>query len=74
MSSSSVPSDDKEKLTEAAELSAVEKAKLYDAIGYTGDETSYSEYTAEYINWKIKFLLKKFEISLKNGEYKSPEK
>lgn len=49
MTSSSVPKDDKEKLSEAAELSTQEKAKLYDAIGYTGDETSYSEYPVQVI-------------------------
>lgn len=43
-SSASVPTDDKEKLSEAADLSAQEKEKLFDAIGYTGDETSYSGY------------------------------
>ena len=44
--SSSVPKDDKEKLTEAVNLSKEEKVKLFDAIGYTGEET-YSEYPAD---------------------------
>lgn len=45
-SSSSVPKADKEKLSEAVDLSKDEKSKLYDAIGYTGEE-SYSEYPPE---------------------------
>ena len=45
-SSSKVPSADKEKLSEAVDLSIEEKGKLFDAIGYTGEET-YSEYPSE---------------------------
>lgn len=44
--SSSVPKDDKEKISEAVDLSEEEKAKLFDAIGYT-EEKSYSEYPVE---------------------------
>ncbi len=72
VSGSAVAKADKEKISEAMELSREEKAKLFDAIGYTGEE-SYSEYPAEYVNWKVKFILKKFEVSLKNGEYKTQE-
>ena len=45
--STSSGDDDKAKLSEAIDLSAQEKIKLYDAIGYSGDEMDYSEYPSE---------------------------
>jgi vacuolar protein sorting-associated protein 13A/C len=73
MSSSGASKEDQDKLTEVVNLSKDEKHKLYDAIGYNEEET-YSQYPAEYVNMRVKFLLKKFEIALIDGEYKTNER
>ena len=48
--------DDKAKLSEAIDLSTQEKAKLYDAIGYSGNEMNYSEYPVE-VSFYFKIVL-----------------
>ena len=76
-SSSSISSEssneDQQKIQEAINLSKEEKAKLYDAIGYTGQDGA-SQYPNDFVNMKIKFLLQRFEVKLIDGEYKSSEK
>lgn len=66
-------SEDSEKIQEAVKLSVEEKSKLYQAIGYTGEE-SYSQYPEDFVNMKVTFSLNKFEIKLIDGEYKSSER
>lgn len=51
-SSAKMPKQDKEKINEAVSLSKEEKLKLFDAIGYTGEET-YSEYPATVCSYMI---------------------
>ncbi|CAF0704730.1 unnamed protein product [Brachionus calyciflorus] len=69
---SSSDSDEKSKLDEEISLSTDEKSKLYEAIGYT-EESNYEDYPEEFVGLKIKFILKKFEIKLIDGEYKTIE-
>ncbi|RNA03908.1 vacuolar sorting-associated 13A [Brachionus plicatilis] len=68
LSSSSSQTDQKDKAEELT-LSLEEKEKLYDAIGYS-EESSFSEYPENFIGFRLKFLLKKFELELINAEYK----
>jgi hypothetical protein len=61
-------------LPDVEQLTIAEKAKLYDAIGYTDDEASYASYPQDYVNLKVNFLLKHFQITLIDGEYKTVDR
>ncbi|KAI0977813.1 hypothetical protein GJ496_007977 [Pomphorhynchus laevis] len=53
------------------EVTEAEKSKLFEAIGYVGDETSYSSYPKEYIQAVAEFTLSELSLtfwkSLNNG-------
>lgn len=62
--------EDKTKKAQVEKLTNEEKAKLYEAIGYAGEE-SYLQYPREYVNMIIRFNLNKFNVALFDGEYKT---